>query len=73
MDNDNPWCSVTDDFYGKLGDIQIKYGDDDVWSESDDREYAELEARLKDHIEKCPQCCIADLRLHKKPATAWKN
>ena len=59
MDNDNPWCPITNDFYGKLGDMQCKYGEGD-WPESAIKEYAALDDGLREHIRNCAQCSIEE-------------
>ena len=58
MDNDNPWCSIADDFFGKLGDMQMQYELD--CPESAAKEIAALDAGLKEHIKNCAQCSIAE-------------
>jgi hypothetical protein len=58
MDNDNPWCSIATDLFGTLGDMQMKYEVD--WPELAKEEYAASEAGLKEHIQNCAQCSIAE-------------
>jgi hypothetical protein len=56
MDDDgNPWCPITTDFYCKLGDIQVQYGDGD-WPESIEKEFAALDDGLREHLRNCPHC-----------------
>jgi mono/diheme cytochrome c family protein len=60
-DDYNPWCPTAYDLFGKLGDMHLKYEMD--WPESAVKEYAALEAGLKEHTQNCAQCCIAEAEM----------